>query len=98
MYCFFAHAALTALDVAGAKHTSSDKTGWRHYRSCGGGMVMPTPAELRENARLYRQSALEEPEPELKIRLASHALALAQLAEAMERADADGISLRRRAS
>jgi hypothetical protein len=49
---------------------------------------MMTPTELRDEARLYRQAAAEESEPHLKRRLASHALALAQLAEMIERDEA----------
>jgi hypothetical protein len=45
----------------------------------------PTPAELREQSRLYRQAAEKETTVEFKRRLASHALALAQLAEKIER-------------
>jgi len=47
---------------------------------------MLTPAELRHNSRVFRHSAMSEDNPHLKLRLASHALALAQLAEAIERA------------
>ena len=47
---------------------------------------MPTPVELREASRLTRLAAVKESDPHLKRRLASHALALAQLAEQMERA------------
>ncbi len=46
---------------------------------------MPTPAELREASQLTRLAAAREPELHLKRRLASHALALALLAEKMER-------------
>jgi hypothetical protein len=49
-------------------------------------MLMLTPAELRHNSRVFRHSAMSENNPHLKLRLASHALALAQLAEAIERA------------
>jgi hypothetical protein len=45
---------------------------------------MPAPAHLWEQSRLYRQAAEEEPTPEIKQRLASHAHALAQLAESIE--------------
>jgi len=44
-------------------------------------------AELREQARRYRQTANHETTPQLKQMLASHALALAQLAEKLERAE-----------
>ena len=46
---------------------------------------MATPAELREQARLYRLAVEDESTPAIKVRLASHAFALAQLAEAIER-------------
>jgi hypothetical protein len=49
---------------------------------------MPTPATLRENARLYRRSAASETAAPLKLRLARHALALLQLAERIEREEA----------
>jgi hypothetical protein len=42
-------------------------------------------AMLRDEARLYRQAVEEESMPEIKRRLASHACALAQLAEKIER-------------
>ncbi len=44
-----------------------------------------TPAELREQSDLYRQAAEKETTLEIKRRLASHALALAQLAERIKR-------------
>jgi rubrerythrin len=43
------------------------------------------PAKLRELSQLYRQAAEEEATLEIKRRLASHALVLAQLAEKIER-------------
>jgi hypothetical protein len=46
---------------------------------------MPTPVELREQSRRYRQAACAEPELHLKRSLANHAFALAQLAERLER-------------
>ena len=46
---------------------------------------MPRPAELRENSRLYREEAKKEVDPYLRRSLLSHALALAQLAEKVER-------------
>lgn len=46
---------------------------------------MATSVELREEARLYREAAVDEPTPALKLYLARHALALAQLAEQIER-------------
>jgi hypothetical protein len=48
---------------------------------------MPTPADLREESRLCRQAAQEEPDPKFKQLWANHALALAQLAEKIERDD-----------
>ncbi len=44
--------------------------------------------ELREQARRYRQTANNESTPQLKQMLTSHALALAQLAERVERREA----------
>jgi hypothetical protein len=41
--------------------------------------------ELREESRLYREATREEADRYLKRRLANHALALAQLAERIER-------------
>lgn len=49
---------------------------------------MLTPSELRDQARLYRDASAQEPVLELRRRLASHALALAQLAERVEREQA----------
>jgi hypothetical protein len=46
---------------------------------------MPTPAELREASRQAREAATKETAPHLKQTLASHAFALAQLAEKLER-------------
>jgi hypothetical protein len=46
---------------------------------------MPTPAQLREASQLYWQAAENEATPEIGRRLASHALALTQLAEVIER-------------
>jgi hypothetical protein len=46
---------------------------------------MPTPAQLLEASRTYFRAAEKEATPEIKRRLASHALALAQLAEETER-------------
>lgn len=46
--------------------------------------TMPTPAGLREQSRFFRQAITKEAEPHLKRYLASHALALAQLAEKIE--------------
>jgi hypothetical protein len=46
---------------------------------------MLTPAELRDQSRRYREAAAKEIVVEFKRRLASHALALAFLAEKVER-------------
>jgi hypothetical protein len=51
---------------------------------------MPTPGELREDARRYKRAARDEATPEIKIRLVSHAFALAQLAEKIERKETAG--------
>ena len=48
-------------------------------------MATPTPAELRERSRLYREIAEKEITLPIKRRLAHHALALAQFAEKIER-------------
>jgi hypothetical protein len=45
----------------------------------------PAPASLRDLARQYVQVAAHETATEIKRRLASHAFALAQLAERIER-------------
>jgi hypothetical protein len=58
----------------------------------GGSMLMSTPMELRENARSARQIASEKLDPHLKRLWASYALALAQLAEEIERTNLDSIS------
>lgn len=47
---------------------------------------MLTPSELRDTARLYREAAAAETAPEIRQRLARHALMLAQIAEKIERA------------
>ena len=47
-----------------------------------------TPAEMREKSRLHGQAAIKETDPLLKRKLANDALALAQLAEMIERNDA----------
>lgn len=49
---------------------------------------MLTPAELRELSRSYRKTAETTANPHFKRYLASHALALAQLAENIERREA----------
>ena len=46
---------------------------------------MVTPLELREQSQVYRAASEQETVPALSRRLASHALALAQLAERLER-------------
>lgn len=46
---------------------------------------MSAPAELREQARRYGEAARKETEPETKRKLRAEALALAQLAEKVER-------------
>lgn len=46
---------------------------------------MASPAELPSEARLFGWVARQKPDPHLKRRLASHAFALAQLAERIER-------------
>jgi len=45
----------------------------------------PAPARLRDLARQYVQAAAQETATEIKRRLVSHAFALAQLAERIER-------------
>ena len=52
---------------------------------------MRTPAQLREASRTYNCAARDEAEPHLKLGLARHALALAQLAERIERDAPPGI-------
>jgi len=47
--------------------------------------MLLTPAEWRARSRLYRQMAETETALEIRRRLASHALVLAQLAEKIER-------------
>jgi signal transduction histidine kinase len=51
----------------------------------GGTMAISTPAELREVSRLARRMAAKEVDSHLKLVWASHALALAQLGEKIER-------------
>jgi hypothetical protein len=63
-----------------------------------GGVLVPTPAEWREESRLYRQIAKTEATPHLKQRVFRHALALAELAERIEREEAAGASLEDAAS
>ena len=52
-----------------------------------------TLAMLREESRLYRQAAAEESTTEIKSRLVNHALALALLAERIERENWRNLSL-----
>ena len=59
---------------------------------------MPTPLELRDASRRFREAAKKEAIPRLKQMLASHALALAHLAEKIERKEADTITARMRQS
>ena len=47
--------------------------------------MVATPSMLREDVQRYLQAASEESVPEIKRRLASHAFALSQLAERIER-------------
>jgi hypothetical protein len=55
---------------------------------------MPMPADLREQSRLSRQAGMKEETPEIKLRLASHAFALAQLAEKIERQAASAVPVK----
>ncbi len=48
-------------------------------------MPLSTPAELRDDSRIARQIERKEADPELKRLWAGHALALALLAETIER-------------
>jgi hypothetical protein len=57
---------------------------------------MGTSEELREQSRLYRQAAMKEDEALWKKRLARHALALAVIAERIEREEAETKALRLR--
>jgi hypothetical protein len=57
-----------------------------HFRMDeGGGGMLPTPDELRERSLQYREAARKAVDDETKRRLATDALILAQLAEAIER-------------
>ncbi len=47
--------------------------------------MLPTPAELREYSRRYREAAANATDTATKRLLAAHAAALAQIAEAIER-------------
>lgn len=49
------------------------------------GAVLPTPAALREQSRIYRERARRTVEPTAKREIAAYAYALAQVAEALER-------------
>ena len=62
--------------------------GCARFRLTDEGSAMPTPAELRERSGLAQQAAEREAAPHLKRLLASHAFALAQLAEKIEREEA----------
>ena len=53
-------------------------------------MLVSTAAELRENSRRAREMATEETDPYFKRMWASHALALARLAEKVERSGGGG--------
>lgn len=46
---------------------------------------MSTPAQWREASRIARKAAANETDPKMRVLWASHALALAQLAEQLER-------------
>jgi hypothetical protein len=48
-------------------------------------MMLPTPADLREKSRRYREAATKTTEAELKRQLAAHAATLAEIAEALAR-------------
>ena len=48
---------------------------------------MQSPAEIREKARSFLVEVNREPAPQLRRLLASHAFALAQLAEKIQRDD-----------
>jgi hypothetical protein len=50
---------------------------------------MLTPMELRGQSRIYQEESANETMPEIKRRLANHALALALLAEKIEREEAE---------
>ncbi len=54
---------------------------------------MSSPAELRQASQTYRWVADQEPDLHLKRRLASHAFYLAQLAEKVEREEAERLIL-----
>jgi hypothetical protein len=55
--------------------------------------MLPTPAELREQSRLFRKAANEAIDLAVKRRLAAYALAVAQIAEKIERDEALGTPL-----
>lgn len=50
------------------------------------------PKHLRDQSRAYRERAKWERDPIISKRLASHALALAQLAEKIERDSKEGVA------
>ncbi len=59
--------------------------GTRARMDIGRSATPPAPARLRDLARQYVQAAAQETAIEIKRRLGSHAFALAQLAEQIER-------------
>jgi hypothetical protein len=56
----------------------------------GRGAMLPTPVELREQSRLFRKAADEAVNLATKRRLAAYALAVAQIAEKIEREEVPG--------
>ncbi len=58
---------------------------------------MPTPAELRHKSRRFLEAAKKEPKVHLKRALAIQALASAQLAEMIERKQAESGGIVRKA-
>jgi hypothetical protein len=69
------------------RHACPLKRGRTHSRPDGGENLMPTSTELRKASQLYREAMSKETSLHLKKFLASHAHALTQLAEKMERAE-----------
>ncbi|HUJ97183.1 MAG TPA: hypothetical protein VLV85_03005 [Stellaceae bacterium] len=55
--------------------------------------MLPTPIELREQSRLFRKAANEALNLATKRRLAAYALAVAQIAEKLERDEPSGAPL-----
>ncbi len=49
------------------------------------GILVSTPAQWREASRIARKAAANETDPKMRVLWASHALALAELAEQVER-------------